>query len=240
MIQTVFQKLFRGFDHFFIGKNVFRTRVAEQVLENYGYFGSRASDSLLHRKHGRKAKVNYTLRIAPPFRYSEITYPAVGGGLKPLIDSLHATSLLRTGAQYNLDTLTLERQRIARLLRNRGYYYFRPEYLEYLADTTISPQRVAVRLNLKPNTPEVALNPYRVGDITVRLTNKGTGEFIDQDVFMGDFPLMTDTGSFIINGAERVIVSQLVRSPGVYCDILRDKNGKPVYNTTAMPTRGAW
>ena len=76
--------------------------------------------------------------------------------------------------------------------------------------------------------------------LTVRLTNKGTGEFIDQDVFMGDFPLMTDTGSFIINGAERVIVSQLVRSPGVYCDILRDKNGKPVYNTTAMPTRGAW
>ena len=148
-----------------------RTRVAEQVLENYGYFGSRASDSLLHRKHGRKAKVNYTLRIAPPFRYSEITYPAVEGGLKPLIDSLHATSLLRTGAQYNLDTLTLERQRIARLLRNRGYYYFRPEYLEYLADTTISPQRVAVRLNLKPNTPEVALKPYRVGDITVRLTN---------------------------------------------------------------------
>lgn len=84
---------------------------------------------------------------------------------------MHATSLLRTGAQYNLDTLTLERQRIARLLRNRGYYYFRPEYLEYLADTTISPQRVAVRLNLKPNIPAVALKPYRVGDITVRLTN---------------------------------------------------------------------
>ena len=148
-----------------------RTRVAEQVLENYGYFGSRASDSLLYRKHGRKAKVNYTLRIAPPFRYAEISYPAVEGGLKPLVDSMHATSLLRTGAQYNLDTLTLERQRIARLLRNRGYYYFRPEYLEYLADTTISPQRVAVRLNLKPNIPAVALKPYRVGDITVRLTN---------------------------------------------------------------------
>ena len=76
--------------------------------------------------------------------------------------------------------------------------------------------------------------------ITVRLTNKGTGEFVDSEVFMGDFPLMTETGSFIINGAERVIVSQLVRSPGVYVDVLQDKNGKPVYNTTAMPTRGAW
>ena len=57
---------------------------------------------------------------------------------------------------------------------------------------------------------------------------------------MGDFPLMTETGSFIINGAERVIVSQLVRSPGVYCESTLDKNGKPVYNTTAMPSRGAW
>ena len=148
-----------------------RVQMVSDILANYGYFGSRASDSLLYRKHGRKAKVNYTLRIAPPFRYAEISYPAVEGGLKPLVDSMHATSLLRTGAQYNLDTLTLERQRIARLLRNRGYYYFRPEYLEYLADTTISPQRVAVRLNLKPNIPAVALKPYRVGDITVRLTN---------------------------------------------------------------------
>ena len=66
---------------------------------------------------------------------------------------------------------TLERQRIARLLRNRGYYYFRPEYMEYLADTTLAPQRVDLRLNLQPNVPEVALKPYRVGDITVRLSN---------------------------------------------------------------------
>ena len=76
--------------------------------------------------------------------------------------------------------------------------------------------------------------------INVALTNKGTGEVMKQEVFMGDFPLMTNTGSFIINGAERVIVSQLVRSPGVYCDVQLDKNGKPVYNTLAMPSRGAW
>lgn len=76
--------------------------------------------------------------------------------------------------------------------------------------------------------------------LTVRLTNKGTGEFLDQEVFMGDFPLMTETGSFIINGAERVIVSQIVRSPGVYCSMELNKNGKPTYNTTAMPSRGAW
>lgn len=148
-----------------------RTKVAEQVLENYGYFGSQAEDSLLYRKHGRKAKVYYTLRIAPPWYYSNISYPQAGGGLQPLIDSMRATSLLRVGAQYNMDSLTLERKRISQLLRNRGYYYFRPEYMEYLADTTVERRRVDLRLNLKPNVPEVALKPYRVGDITVRLTN---------------------------------------------------------------------
>lgn len=148
-----------------------RTKVAEQVLENYGYFGSRADDSLRYRKHGRKAKVYYTLRIAPPHYYADISYPDVSGGLKPLIDSMYAASLLRSGAQYNLDTLTLERKRISQLLRNRGYYYFRPEYMEYLADTTAARRQVALRLNLKQNIPEVALKPYRVGDITVRLTN---------------------------------------------------------------------
>lgn len=148
-----------------------RTKVAEQVLENYGYFGSQAEDSLLYRKHGRKAKVDYTLRVAPAWHYSQIAYPDAEGGLKHLIDSLRTTSLLRVGAQYNMDSLTLERKRIAQVLRNRGYYYFRPEYLEYLADTTVRRREVDLRLNLKANVPEVALRPYRVGEVTVRLTN---------------------------------------------------------------------
>jgi len=148
-----------------------RTKVAEQVLENYGSFGSRAADSLLYRKRGRKAKVRYTLGIAPAWHYSSIAYPQAVGGLKQLIDSLQATSLLRVGAQYNLDSLTLERKRISQLLRNRGYYYFRPEYMEYLADTTAGRRQVALRLNLRPNVPQAALMPYRVGDVTVRLTN---------------------------------------------------------------------
>ncbi len=76
--------------------------------------------------------------------------------------------------------------------------------------------------------------------VKVRLVNKVTDEVIDQEVFMGDFPLMTDNGSFIINGAERVIVSQLVRSPGVYNGSEVDKSGKKLFNTTVIPSRGAW
>ncbi len=76
--------------------------------------------------------------------------------------------------------------------------------------------------------------------VKVRLINKETGEVKDQEVFMGDFPLMTDTGTFIINGAERVIVSQLVRSPSVYFNEKVDKNGKVSFGTTVIPSRGAW
>ena len=76
--------------------------------------------------------------------------------------------------------------------------------------------------------------------VRVRLINKEAEEIIDQEVFMGDFPIMTPSGSFIINGAERVVVSQLVRSPGVYCNRSKDKTGEDIYNTTIIPTRGAW
>ncbi|MBM7580759.1 DNA-directed RNA polymerase subunit beta [Jeotgalibacillus terrae] len=76
--------------------------------------------------------------------------------------------------------------------------------------------------------------------VKVRLLNKETGEVKDQDVFMGDFPLMTETGTFIINGAERVIVSQLVRSPSVYFHDKMDKNGKKGFGATVIPNRGAW
>ncbi|GAA0729823.1 DNA-directed RNA polymerase subunit beta [Clostridium malenominatum] len=76
--------------------------------------------------------------------------------------------------------------------------------------------------------------------VNVRLINKETGEVKQQEVFMGDFPLMTEQGTFIINGAERVIVSQLVRSPGVYYDVAFDKTGKQLFSATVIPNRGAW
>ena len=76
--------------------------------------------------------------------------------------------------------------------------------------------------------------------VKVRLQDKQTGEMKDHEIFMGDLPLMTETGTFVINGAERVIVSQLVRSPGIYYDIQHDKIGKELYSCTVIPNRGAW
>ena len=76
--------------------------------------------------------------------------------------------------------------------------------------------------------------------VAVRLTNRLTGEVKQSDIFMGDFPIMTDTGTFVINGAERVIVSQIVRSPGIYYDSSIDKSGKKLFSSTVIPYRGAW
>ena len=76
--------------------------------------------------------------------------------------------------------------------------------------------------------------------VKVRLYNKETEEINEHEIFMGDLPLMTETGTFVINGAERVIVSQLVRSPGIYYGITRDKVGKTLYSCTVIPNRGAW
>ena len=76
--------------------------------------------------------------------------------------------------------------------------------------------------------------------VNVRLTNKQTGEIKQTDIFMGEFPIMTETGTFVINGAERVIVSQIIRSPGMYYSSEIDKTGKQTYAATVIPYRGAW
>ena len=76
--------------------------------------------------------------------------------------------------------------------------------------------------------------------VTARLFNKETGEVKENEVYMGEFPLMTDSGTFVINGAERVIISQLVRSPSAYYGMTHDKTGKELYTTTVIPNRGAW
>ncbi len=76
--------------------------------------------------------------------------------------------------------------------------------------------------------------------VKVRLINRETGEIKEQEIYLGDFPLMTDSGTFVINGAERVVVSQLARSPGCYYDSVYDKTGKKIYTSTIMPIRGAW
>ena len=97
-------------------------------------------------------------------------------------------------------------------------------------------------------TPNYSVEECKERDVTysahikmnVRLYNKETDVFVDEDVYMGEFPLMTESGTFVINGAERVIVSQLVRSPGAYFEVAKDKTGKDLFKSQIIPNRGAW
>ena len=107
--------------------------------------------------------------------------------------------------------------------------------LEFLSHSLVGNPKYSVK-ECKDRDTTYAV-PLRV---KARLTNNETGEVVEQEVFMGDFPLMTEAGSFIINGAERVIVNQLVRSPGVYNENEPDKNGIPRYKTTVIPNRGPY
>ncbi len=107
------------------------------------------------------------------------------------------------------------------------------DFIDYELDVE-HPNYSVIECKVRDATYSAALR------VTARLFNKSTGEIKESNVFMGDFPLMTPSGTFVINGAERVIVSQLVRSPGVYYKMDHDKTGKELYSTTVIPNRGAW
>ncbi len=138
-------------------------------------------------------------------------------------------------------------------IQQKSYEWFLKEGLREMFDDISPIQDFTGNLILKfidynLGEPKYTVDDSKERDVTyaaplrvkVQLINKETGEVKEQEVFMGDFPVMTDTGTFIINGAERVIVSQLVRSPSVYFNNKIDKNGKKNYTATVIPNRGAW
>ncbi|MGN1047158.1 MAG: DNA-directed RNA polymerase subunit beta, partial [Eubacteriales bacterium] len=139
-------------------------------------------------------------------------------------------------------------------IQTKSYKWFLEEGLnEVLRDVSpivdysgnLSIEFISYSLDSKPKYPveeckERDVNYAAPLKVNVRLTNKLTGEVKQTDIYMGDFPLMTENGTFVINGAERVIVSQIIRSPGIYYESDIDKAGKKTYAATVIPYRGAW
>ncbi len=146
-----------------------RVRMVEDILDNLGYFGSEAAYEILPKKNPKKAKMSYRVSVADPWYFETVRFPAVTGGATREIAAMKAASNLKKGQQYNVDTLTRERVRITNNLRNKSYYYFRPQYLEYQADTTRADHGVDLRMNLAPGVPEAAMQPYNIGDVKLLL-----------------------------------------------------------------------
>lgn len=152
-----------------------RVRLMEQILDNNGYFGSTVSyDIDYSKKNKRKASIDYTLNVSKPYRIDSIIYfnsdkaPIYG-----FIDSVARKSpYLQKGEIFCVDSLSAERVRIANRLRNRGYYYFRPEYVEFLADSLITPGSIAIKMSLADNMPGMAKLQYRTGKIVTTVLRK--------------------------------------------------------------------
>lgn len=152
-----------------------RVRLMEQILDNNGYFGSTVSyDIDYSKKNKRKASIDYTLNVSKPYRIDSIIY--FNSGKAPIygfIDSVARKSpYLQKGEIFCVDSLSAERVRIANRLRNRGYYYFRPEYVEFLADSLITPGSIAIKMALADNMPDMAKLQYRTGKIITTVLRK--------------------------------------------------------------------
>ena len=155
-----------------------RTHMVEQILDNNGYFSGTASYELVEgKKNKRKASIIYNVHTGPAYRFRSLEFPSDSTALGHLIDSLaRKNEYLRPGMRYSTDSLSAARTRIANSLRNRGYYFFRPDFIEYLADTISNPGEINLRMVLASNIPHEFIEPYRTGKVTVTVyRNRGPG-----------------------------------------------------------------
>lgn len=179
-----------------------RSRLAEEILANNGYFGSYVSyEEVPDKKNPKKAKLDYSFHIPKPYRIDSIIY--LNGSKNKRIDAFidsvaRLSSWFRKGAVFNVDSLSSLRVQLANSLRNRGYYYFRPEYVEFQADTFITPHAVAMKMVYAENVPSLALEKYRTRNIITKLERN--------EAFGPGWPdtLQTDRGELIIMRPQRV------------------------------------
>ncbi len=171
-----------------------RTKLMEQILDNNGYFGSSVSyDVVYDKKNPKKAAIDYKVDLSNPYRFDSIIYLGGNDKMAHFIDSVAKKSpYLKKGEIFCVDSLSSERIRIANAMRNRGYYYFRPEYIEFLADSLITPGSIALKLDIADNMPPMAKLQYRVGNIYTTVLRKSKRHPGTPDT------LQTDRGEVIV------------------------------------------
>jgi outer membrane protein assembly factor BamA len=147
-----------------------RALIVRNILHNNGYFRAATGYELLpDRKDSLKARVRYTVTLNPPYLIDSVVWRRMQHRADTLLRLNEADGFVRSGDIFATWTLELERQRIAALMRDNGYYFFRPEYIVYQADSTLAPYRVSLRAGLKADAPRSILRPWMIGNITVRL-----------------------------------------------------------------------
>ena len=147
-----------------------RTQIAYNLLREYGYFsGSATFDTVPDPKDPKKTKLNYRITMNNAYTYDSIAYIRLRHRIDTLVQRDTSNQLIRKGDNFNVTQLEAERQRLASLLRNNGYYYFRPDFITYQADTLRNPGKVSLRVSTKPGLQRSVLRPWRIGNISVHL-----------------------------------------------------------------------
>lgn len=155
-----------------------RTHMIEQLLDNNGYFRGTASYELIQGKNPKKAKIRYDVIPGPAYPIDTVMLLADTTRLCHLIDSLAAADkyLSSKNPRFSTDSLSVARTRITNSLRNRGYYFFRPDFIEYLADSVQTPGKIALKMMLASNIPDFAIESYTTGKVTIHVDrNQGGG-----------------------------------------------------------------
>lgn len=154
-----------------------RTKMLDEILDDNGYFRGGATYSLVQGKNPKKARISYEVKTGPAYTLSSIDLLPDTCALNHIIDSIAACdAYLRTDNRYCVDSLSAVRVRITNSLRNRGYYYFRPDFIEYLADSIQAPRKIALRMMLAANIPSWMAARYKTGKVTMYLfRNQGGG-----------------------------------------------------------------
>lgn len=178
-----------GFKHWFYDKFVeqpvlinkvkpkLRVEMLKSILDNNGYFRGNARYELVQKNPtSKKAKISYFIDLGDPYMINSISYMGGKSRLDALIDSLSKTATyLKVGNRYCLDSLSAVRTDIANKIRNKGYYYFRPEFIEYLADSTMKKGSIALRLMLGNDIDKNALKKFYTGDVTTTVYSPSGG-----------------------------------------------------------------
>lgn len=146
-----------------------RMKMVEDILDNHGYFNSTANYEVLPQRNPKKARISYNVKVAEPWTYSRVSFPEAICPVSSEICEIEDKSLIKVGKQYNIDTLNAERIRITNHLRDKSYYYFRPHYIEYLADTTKGVREVDLKMVLSKGLPSAVRRPYKVGNVRLEL-----------------------------------------------------------------------
>lgn len=190
-----------------------RLKMVENNMKDFGFFGLESRYEIIPRKHNpKKAKISYWVKLPDPFRYSSVDLWGWKGQMDSLVRQSMRFSLLKVGEQYDVNVLEQERQRISDILRNRGYYYFQPQYIEFLADTTWRHGEVDLRIGLKQGIPEVAFHPYTIRNVDVSLfgnDDSSQRDTLDYDRLQMDYSPPQTLKPKILSQAVKVRPGQL-------------------------------